>query len=386
MRALGTGMSALVVSLAFAAAALAEPAGWQPSLEVARQQAAQTNRLVMIFFHNDACVYCKLMQRDVFSQKAVMDSLQANYTLVQVNADKLPAVATQYGIVKLPTTVLTTPDGQMLDKIEGRKDAQQLVAQMTQTASTARRPAMVAQTPVARPAAAPTGVPSPYAPPAPPVAAIGPQGYAPSAYQPPPPPVPSPAIAPGAYAPPAAPAMASMTPPATPTPAVAPMAPPIPSTPPGPPVVSNTALSNAPAAVAPASVAPPVLPPGNPPLGLDGFCPVQLTETQRWVPGDRRFGLVHRGRTYLFASQVERDRFNLDPDKYAPVMSGNDIVLAVEQGQNVNGRREHGVFFGQRIYLFSAEASLDRFSKNPAYYVDQALQAMRAGAAPTMYR
>jgi hypothetical protein len=46
----------------------------------------------------------------------------------------------------------------------------------------------------------------------------------------------------------------------------------------------------------------------------------------------------------------------------------------------VPGRREHGVFFGRRVFLFADEASLEKFSRNPNHYANQVLQAMRSGA------
>jgi YHS domain-containing protein len=123
-------------------------------------------------------------------------------------------------------------------------------------------------------------------------------------------------------------------------------------------------------------------PKGDPSFGLDAFCPVTLCEKQQWVLGDRRWGLNYHGRTYLFAGPEELKRFNADPDRYAPVIAGNDVVTAAEKGQFVPGMREHGVFFGQRVYLFSSEESLEKFAKNPNVYANQALEALRSGAFP----
>jgi YHS domain-containing protein len=129
-----------------------------------------------------------------------------------------------------------------------------------------------------------------------------------------------------------------------------------------------------------------VLPPppaGSPPWGLEGYCPVSLCEKQKWIRGDRRWGAIHRGRTYLFAGPGEQQRFLADPDRYAPVASGNDVVLAAEQGQIVPGMREHGVFYKHRIYLFSSEASLQKFSANSdAYDASRPLEALRSGSNP----
>ncbi len=97
-------------------------------------------------------------------------------------------------------------------------------------------------------------------------------------------------------------------------------------------------------------------------------------------------GAIHRGRTYLFAGPEEQRRFFADPDRYAPAASGNDVVLATEQGQAVPGMRQHGVFFPERlpnhVYLFSSEATLEKFAKNPSLYANQALGATRSGDYP----
>ena len=133
--------------------------------------------------------------------------------------------------------------------------------------------------------------------------------------------------------------------------------------------------------------APPAVPPAaptNPPtpaaasgFGLDGYCPVCLVDQRKWVAGNRQLGIEHRGRVYLFERPEERDRFWANPDIYTPILSGNDAVIALERGQSVPGRREFGVFFGNRIYLFADKTSLEKFWKNPNQYANLALQAMR---------
>jgi thiol-disulfide isomerase/thioredoxin/YHS domain-containing protein len=115
----------------------------------------------------------------------------------------------------------------------------------------------------------------------------------------------------------------------------------------------------------------------HPPLGLDGYCPVTLAEEQQWMLGDRRWGAVHEGRTYLFRGPEEQQRFLARPEQYGPVMSGDDVVLAVDDGRSVPWRREHGVFYGGRIFLFSNEASLEKFSRLPDRYASAATQSSR---------
>ena len=96
--------------------------------------------------------------------------------------------------------------------------------------------------------------------------------------------------------------------------------------------------------------APPPGPPPSPPpaadapLGLEGYCPVRLVEKRTWTRGDVRWGAIHQGHTYLFSGPEEQRQFFADPNRYAPVDGGNDVVLAVEQKQAAAGYRKHGAY------------------------------------------
>lgn len=118
-------------------------------------------------------------------------------------------------------------------------------------------------------------------------------------------------------------------------------------------------------------------PTGPPVLGLDGYCPVQLYEHYRWVPGRPQWGAIYEGRTYLFAGQQEQQMFLADPARYSPVAAGFDPVLVLDQGQQVPGRREFGVVCDGRVFLFASEASRARFEQSPDRYAAPVLTAGR---------
>ena len=136
---------------------------------------------------------------------------------------------------------------------------------------------------------------------------------------------------------------------------------------------------------------PPAEPPaprrsGNPPLGLDGYCPVQLCDDMvaqqpKWRLGNREWGAIYRDRTYLFTGLQQQRRFLADPDRYAPVMSGNDVVMAIDHGKTIAGKRAHGAFCGEKIYLFANDANLQKFVKNYEHYMTVVLESMRTLAA-----
>ncbi len=114
---------------------------------------------------------------------------------------------------------------------------------------------------------------------------------------------------------------------------------------------------------------------GESQFAMDGFCPVTLVDQGQWLRGDVRWGAVHEGKTYLFSSQQRQQQFLAAPGQYAPVLAGFDPVRYAETGQLVHGKREHGVFYGNRIYLFADEVALDRFSKHTEFYMDRVRQA-----------
>ncbi len=436
----------LAISLPPSVGVSQQPIHWKPTLESAQHLAGQANRLVLIQFWAPWCVVCRQMEMEVLSQPAVVSVLNERYVPVKINADNFPATAHRYGITALPTTIITTPDGQLVDTIRGRLDTASYVERISRVAAdaqqrkaaihaqasaggaAARRPVNVAATPAtprydsvqsnriasSLPAAESTpnlpgrsnAQPSRYAPPA---------GYAPPQGYSPPPSAPMSATTPSRTYPPANGAPANVQPPryANPpstigqSPSQA-TAGPVYGSQSLPPAVSSPLKKGATAGLPSSAgrntrentagqassgtrtlgnrlfqptISPnPPAPAVNTPLCLDGFCPVSLYEKQQWLPGDRRWGAIHRGRTYLFTGPEEQRRFFTDPDRFAPVGSGNDVVLAAEQGRAVPGMRKHGVFFGNRIYLFSSEESLAKFAEKPEAYANQVLNATRSRA------
>ena len=114
---------------------------------------------------------------------------------------------------------------------------------------------------------------------------------------------------------------------------------------------------------------------GSMPVGLEGYCPVTLTERGVWVEGRAQWGVRHRGRTYLFASEAQQKSFLADPDRFAPSLSGDDPVLAFDAGKSTPGQRRYGVTYQSRMYLFSSTHTRDAFAANPQRYTAGAMVA-----------
>lgn len=414
-----------ILALAPATAAMAQQGvHWQQDLEAARRQAAQSGRLILVHFYTDVCDPCKAMDREVFSRPDVAAALEVYYVPVKINAQYAPQIVRELNVTRWPTDVVLSPQGAVLDRNIGYLGPAQYVNRMNQIATTAksRMPAMTAQIP---------GGPAPAAnPPAattPNFAAVNPTGLpsAPTAryadnlatnnpntpnnqnitggYPQPGIPAGTEAIGAGANRPnPRGGVEGYATPPwnttaASPTDHYLPGSTQLPGNPPvGAPTMP--AVGNPVAAGPSQGVGAVAMLPSNrvgnlpdhgpatggseqPPLALDGYCVVQLAEKVRWVKGNPRFGVIHRGRLYLFAGPDEARRFYLDPERYSPVLSGNDLVTAIDQGKMVVGRREHGAWYEGRLYLFSTEESYHRFDQDPQRYITALGQLTAASTA-----
>jgi thiol-disulfide isomerase/thioredoxin/YHS domain-containing protein len=378
----------LLIFVAPLAAAADEGPHWQSNLDAAKRIAAQNNRLLLVHFWAPWCGPCRKLETTVFSQPGVAAAIEARFVAVKINVDDWPATSRSFEVERLPTDVIMTPGGQVLYKLGCPQDPSQYVAQLTQAAGAAS--AIAAQ---GGPPPGPSMAASP--PMAPVINPRGEQYSQPFAAAPP-------SVANNAATfgmnPSSQAAGAPFNPPLSPRAMYAglgePPSPPV-NGPPQQPVAINNPSLPMPAMANPAAPREPVnspqivTPQPSLPsttaaaLGLDGFCPVTLVERSQvapqdprcWTHGNPQWGAVHRGVTYLFTGPDEQKRFLQQPDQFAPALSGNDPVMAFDRGQLLRGRRENGVFFENRIYLFASAETLQRFQQEPRRYADEVRQA-----------
>ncbi|MGA2799177.1 MAG: hypothetical protein ABSE63_16480 [Thermoguttaceae bacterium] len=107
----------------------------------------------------------------------------------------------------------------------------------------------------------------------------------------------------------------------------------------------------------------------TPPVAVDGFCPVELSLHGRWVQGDPRWTVVYKGFIYRLSSNVQRQEFLADPEKFIPANGGFDPVVSVTQRRNVPGQVNFCAAYKGRVYMFSSAATQEYFRNNPESYV-----------------
>lgn len=372
---LRTGLAFLLL-LAVSPAAFGQSEGvaWRTDLQAARAEAQQTGKLVLAHFWTESCGPCRKLDANVFAQPAVGMAISNEYVPVKINANQSPELAQAYGVTRVPTDAVLTPDGKLVKAFVSPATPMEYVGVVSRLAAAYRTQLGGTYNAIAAQAPSPNANPVPTRPESPTQTppALN-EAYAqlmaagsPVPTKPQPSTEPQPTAAPPTANPYTNPAQVAQAPAPPQVRQSVPVTPEIPAKPQRP-VVAATA---------------PKLPAGSPQLGFEGYCPVTLKTENRWAAGDTKFGAIHRGRTYLFTSAEAQGQFLASPDDYSPVLSGVDPVVAVDERRSVDGSRDFGVEYpasGGRFYLFSSEESLEKFWRDPSAY---AQGAERVAALP----
>jgi len=399
----------------------ADPVKWRNNVDAAKIEAAQTGKLVLLHFWSTSCGPCKQLDRDVFSQPQVGQLLEQHFVPVKISADISPALAGSFNIDRVPTDVVLSPQGNVVAKLSCPPTALGYSTQLSNLAQHYRQQLAKHNTPAQAPvqsayaglkigqynsgatATVPASTPqtrvsAPQAPVSAPQAAMIPasqpqvthNAYVSAAANPQAPgqvvtAAPSrygsqqvaTAVSQAAPTPPAAVQMISSQ---TPLPPQQPIA--------APPMSAAIATVATESKMEPKTTATLKLPEGSPPLAFEGYCPSTLKHARKWVLGDLKYGAIHRGRTYLFTGEAERQQFLANPDAYSPVFSGIDPVKLLDENQTVEGSRKFGYEYRGAFYLFASQATMTRFASQPDQYAAGVRQAMTRmdGLGTTMRR
>ncbi len=120
--------------LAVPASAQQEAVHWHNDLESAKVVAKQTGRLVLVHFWTPSCGPCMALNQNVFNQPGVANAIETQFVPVKLNADENSATAQWFGINRVPTDVVITPDGQLVAKLISPPTPAAYVAELTSAA------------------------------------------------------------------------------------------------------------------------------------------------------------------------------------------------------------------------------------------------------------
>ncbi len=120
-RGFSTGLFfAVATTVLLSQEAQADPINWRNNLDSAMVEANRTGKLVLLHFYTASCGPCKKLERDVFSQPQIAAAMEKDFVPVKLNADDAPAYANQYQITRVPSEVVLTPQGNVVQKQNSR--------------------------------------------------------------------------------------------------------------------------------------------------------------------------------------------------------------------------------------------------------------------------
>ena len=129
-----------------------------------------------------------------------------------------------------------------------------------------------------------------------------------------------------------------------------------------------TAASDKPVTVQPATIA------------FDGYCPVSLAQTAKWIKGNAEITTEYDGVVFRFASVEAQKTFAVNPGLYAPVLRGNDVVELLTSRREMAGQRKFGAWYHGHVFLFANADNYEKFQNNPELYAFQAQQVANTTA------
>jgi thioredoxin-related protein len=85
------------------------------------------NRKYFIYFYTEQCGFCTRLETKTFTDQAVIDYINANYTPVKINAGKEFKLARQFGIRGVPDLRFLTPKGEGIARWPGYIETKNLL-------------------------------------------------------------------------------------------------------------------------------------------------------------------------------------------------------------------------------------------------------------------
>lgn len=131
-------LSFLVVSLGYAWYCFYVPSNsiaWADGYAAAQQQAAQSGKPMILFFTGKWCVPCRIMKRTVWADDQVEATVNARFIPVLVDVGDPAAAAAaleRYNIGATPTTIITDPQGKVLEQVQGGIDKSEFLKLLEQ--------------------------------------------------------------------------------------------------------------------------------------------------------------------------------------------------------------------------------------------------------------
>jgi thioredoxin-related protein len=115
-------------------AASPQPLFTYDSVDEAWQEVKQSHRPLLLFASMSDCFYCEKMERETYSHPELSRSIRSLFVTAKMKKEADPELMKKLGVRAYPTTLVISPEGDLIARIEGFADPKKFV--------TAVRPAL----------------------------------------------------------------------------------------------------------------------------------------------------------------------------------------------------------------------------------------------------
>ena len=140
-------LSLLALSLIASSASFARSAtagGWIRDVDQALEVAQSRQQPVLLFVSMDDCKYCQKMVQTTFRDQRVLQTIGSQYVPAVIKNSERPDLMRQLQIRSFPTTLVVSPEGDVLHEMKGYVEASKFQQQLVQIAGQPRSAASVA--------------------------------------------------------------------------------------------------------------------------------------------------------------------------------------------------------------------------------------------------
>lgn len=310
---------------------------WIQDYGEALKAAVDKQRPVWLQFTGPWCPNCHRMDRESFNNPGVIDQLTKHFIPTKISCDGDAELALSFGFTQLPATVLISPDGRILAKLEGFADPEKLSQLSIQAGVTsepfkqndgklAESSELLAQIPVDKELAsqideAISSIPNLS------VAELGAGQSMPT----------------GSHVSAEKSSDDSLA---------------------APVIEAEELLATNSSRESTAFIERPLEPLGK-------LCPVTLLDQKLEMLADASVTAMYAGQRYYFANQDAKRAFAKNPERYVPARGGECVVSFVDEKKEKSGSSQFPVIYDDRIFLCAGSEQRDFFIANPAQYADK---------------
>ncbi|HLP22402.1 MAG TPA: DUF255 domain-containing protein [Chitinophagales bacterium] len=100
--------------------------------EKARAEAKKSNKYLFVDAYTDWCYWCKVMDKQTFPDKAVVDFMNANFVSLKLEMEHNYGVdvAMKYRVRSFPSFLVFSPDGKLVNKFSGYRPAPEFIEEL----------------------------------------------------------------------------------------------------------------------------------------------------------------------------------------------------------------------------------------------------------------